>query len=118
MDDEFYEKKDLVKSAPKTYNEIQKLLLAIAVKDLLQKGMVLPVVPTPDRPMSLLLVSVYSFFKSGVPLHKKAAWREMGVEDIKTGRKYIVRAEELGLIESKRSTEDRRMELLFPLRLN
>lgn len=64
--------------------------------------------------MAMLLMKIYLAEKDGKPLHKKAAWREMGVEDIKTGRKYIARAEEKGLLKVVRSKEDRRMELLLP----
>jgi hypothetical protein len=70
--------------------------------------------PPADRFLTLLLLDVYCSFIAGVPLNKKSAWTAMGVEDIKTGRKYITRAQELGLIAVHRSDKDKRKELLCP----
>jgi hypothetical protein len=70
--------------------------------------------PTQDRFMTLLLLNVYLSSRADKPLHKKAAWKTMGVEDIKTGRKYIAEAERFGLIEAVQSSEDKRKELLRP----
>lgn len=70
--------------------------------------------PAPDRFMALLLMSVYAFDGEKRPLHKKAAWKIMGVQEVKTGRKYISAAQEAGFIEVRQSAEDKRKELLFP----
>jgi hypothetical protein len=70
--------------------------------------------PPVDQHMAILLVAVYALLKRREPLHKKIAWTLIGVNDVKTGRKYIARAEKLGLIEVVRSPVDRRKELLYP----
>jgi hypothetical protein len=48
------------------------------------------------------------------PLSKKEAWQFVGVRDVKTARTYVANAIELGLLKAVRSTEDRRVELLYP----
>lgn len=70
--------------------------------------------PRPDHAMTVLLLRTYEAFRSGKPLHKTAAWSDISMGDIKTGRKYIARAEQLGLIKIERSSEDRRKELIQP----
>jgi hypothetical protein len=70
--------------------------------------------PLPDIFMSRLLMSVYARSLQGDPLHKKAAISEMGVQDVKTGRKYLKLARRLGLIDERKSPLDRRKELLYP----
>jgi hypothetical protein len=70
--------------------------------------------PAPDRVLSLLMIKVYMCAQHGVPLSKKDAWQSIGIEDVRTGRKYISRAEQLGLLKVTRSKKDRRRELLLP----
>jgi hypothetical protein len=100
---------------PRTFDEGEKFLLAQGAKRLMGRvSFKAQLDPAPDHFMSLLLYSVYIAFKNGNPLYIKRAWIEMGVTDIKTGRKYIERAKELGLIGIARSDQDKRRELLFP----
>lgn len=67
-----------------------------------------------DRNLILLLFKVYFCAKRGDPLHKKAAWKSLGMQDIKTWRKYLSQALKLGLIEVMSSAVDRRKQLLYP----
>jgi hypothetical protein len=109
------EKKLWFEQVPRVFDEGEKLLLAQGAKRLMGRvSFGTQLRPAPDHFMSLLLYSVYAAFQNGMPLNIKRAWTEMGVADIKTGRKYIERAEELGLIGTARSAQDKRMELLFP----
>jgi hypothetical protein len=66
-----------------------------------------------DHTMSLLLINVYSRSLAGDPLNKVSAWKPLNI-DIKTGRKHIARAVELGLIKVSRSNIDKRVQLLEP----
>lgn len=98
----------------KSYTADQLLLLARTASFFSEYRWFPQIEPPPDSHMTALLINVYTFSKVGEPLHKKAAWKKMGLEDIKTGRKYITHAIKLGLIESRRSSEDKRRELLLP----
>jgi hypothetical protein len=98
-----------------TYNDQQKLMLAILAMHILSRDWVLPLTfPAPDRFMSKLILAVYSCALAGKPLTKRAAWRQTGLEDIKTARKYIAEAQEERWIKVVPSPEDRRRELLIP----
>ena len=100
---------------PPTYDDRQNQMLALKAIHLMNREWFpMLTVPAPDRFLSLLLLSTYAYFKAGSPLHKKAAWKQMGLETIKTGRKYIAEAERLGLIKIIPSKDDRRRELLYP----
>jgi DNA-binding MarR family transcriptional regulator len=71
--------------------------------------------PTPDNHMAALLISVYhSTTFVNRPINRKGVWLEMGVQDLKTARKYMKRAEDLGLVIIEQSPTDGRMELLHP----
>jgi hypothetical protein len=70
--------------------------------------------PPLDHFMVRLLLSVYFYGITGNDLWKKEAWVKTGLADIKTARKYIARAKELGLITFQRAEHDRRIELLVP----
>lgn len=91
----------------------QRLSLAMFARDMLNRkwfdGLIEPL---PDQNMMRLLLSVYFFDVTGNTLWKKIAWDTVGVADTKTARKYIVRAEEMGLIESRQSPNDKRIENL------
>jgi hypothetical protein len=98
---------------PKNLYNSQKVVSA-AIR-LTERTWLAPTVsPPPDHFMTRLLLSVYAAFIGAKPLYKKTAWMQTGLEDIKTGHKYIARAEQMGLIELARSTEDRRRELIYP----
>ncbi len=63
--------------------------------------------------MPLLLIGVY-MHANAKPLNKKMVASFIGVEDVKTARKYVSLGMEMGLIEVRRSPTDGRKELLFP----
>jgi DNA-binding MarR family transcriptional regulator len=96
------------------YHDQQYALLAVEAVRLMSYVWFGTRAAAADRYMSALLMNVYAFSMIGKPLSKKGAWRQMGVQDIKTGRKYISGALKMGLIESVQSTEDQRMDLLYP----
>jgi hypothetical protein len=64
--------------------------------------------------MARLLIFVDVFSSVEQPLSKKKAWSLVGVSDVKTARKYVTRAIELGLVEVVRSEHDKRVENLLP----
>jgi len=98
-----------------TFNDYQKLMLTILAMDILAWEWMLPLTyPPPDRFMTTLVLAVYSCDLSGKPLNKRAAWRQIGCEDIKTARKYIAKAQEKKWIKVVQSPVDRRNELLVP----
>ncbi|CAN0400830.1 unnamed protein product, partial [Phaeothamnion confervicola] len=70
--------------------------------------------PEVERYMISLLVSAITAQEAGTPLTKKAAVAAMGVEDVKTARKYVQLAEREGLLEASPSPDDKRKELLYP----
>lgn len=98
-----------------THNDYQKLMLAILAMDTLSREWLLTATfPPPDRYMTMLILAVYSCDLAGKPLNKKAAWRQTGLDDIKTARRYIAEAQEERWIKVIQSPEDRRRELLIP----
>ncbi|MEA2889564.1 MAG: hypothetical protein QOI05_357 [Bradyrhizobium sp.] len=99
---------------PPAYQAASLYLLAREAVGLMTREWFQLFVPAPDRVMSLLLLSVYSSFLAGRPLHKKAATREMGLSEIKSGRKYIALAEAHGFVKVIASPDDHRKELLYP----
>lgn len=69
--------------------------------------------------MAALLLRVYFFAEQGDPVSKKDAWKAIGIEDARTGRKYLSAAIGDGLLLATRSQHDKRKELLLPTkRLN
>jgi hypothetical protein len=70
--------------------------------------------PPADTHMARLLFSVYVFGVTGNALWKKIAWDQTGLADIKTARKYVAKAVEIGLVEVRQSKDDKRIELLYP----
>jgi hypothetical protein len=95
-------------------NGVQYLMLAARlIKDFDYPWFESATNPRPDQHMVRLLFNTYFFEMFGC-ISKKDAWQLIGVADIKTARKYVQRAEEAGLIESFRSDEDKRVELLAP----
>lgn len=97
------------------YNTDQNLLLALeALQVMKRRWFVQSIKPAPDRFMSLLLLSVYAHAMFKMPLGKKSAGLEIEAQDVKTGRKYINQAMQMGLIEVKKSPNDKRLDLLHP----
>lgn len=70
--------------------------------------------PAPDPTMTRLLLGVYIFHLASRPLEKKRAGELSGAQDVKTGRKYIVLAEDQGLISVRTAEWDKRLDLLTP----
>jgi hypothetical protein len=98
----------------RTYDDRQFLALAtFATRNLTREWFANLCAPPPDTIMSMLLLHVYAASKAGSPLHKKAVWKQIGLEDIKKGRKYVALAEEAGWIEIASSPDDQRRDLLL-----
>jgi hypothetical protein len=91
----------------------KKHLTAVAYK-LMTRRWLATLEPPPDRVMGVLLMHVVISAEQGCPMNKKDAWKSLGIEDVRTGRKYITRAQQLGFLEVTRSDKDRRKELLLP----
>lgn len=70
--------------------------------------------PPPDRQVATLFFAIYFHAEMGMHLSKKQAWKSLEFADIKTARKHISNAEELGLIKVMRSKKDKRVDLLAP----
>jgi hypothetical protein len=105
----------LVSRTREPYNEAQMTMLAYGALRFLKRRWFYGLIePTPDQYMAALLISVYHTANFGRPINRKGASIEMGVDDLKTARKYMKRAEELGLIVIQQSPTDKRMELLSP----
>ena len=68
----------------------------------------------PDIKMATFLMGIYFQAEQGDPLNKKEAWKYVGIEDARTGRKYISKAQRDGLLTVVRSEDDKRKELLLP----
>jgi tetratricopeptide (TPR) repeat protein len=61
-----------------------------------------------------LVLGVYTASSRGELVHKKAAAAVMGVEDVRTARKYVALAEEEGLLTATPAPDDKRKEILQP----
>jgi DNA-binding MarR family transcriptional regulator len=61
---------------------------------------------------TLLMLTIYGVQKEGLLMSKKDAMREIGAEHVATVKRYVTRAEELGMLRVEQSHLDRRIELL------
>lgn len=61
-----------------------------------------------------LLLRAYQANTQGQPIHKKAAAAALGVEDVRTARKYVDLVERHGLLSAVADAKDKRKELLVP----
>ncbi len=93
------------------------LVLAKHALSVMERHWFAPTSPKRDQTMTRLLMNVYLCAHEGQPIHIKTAGQRLGVEDIKTARKYIFKAIELGLIRKERDKPDRRRFLLLPTEL-
>lgn len=90
------------------------LLRGHAALALIERHWFAAILPKSDSQLARLVLRIYLAAAEGKPLHKKAAWNALGIQDVKTGRRYLAMAEDLGLIQFERSPDDQRRELLYP----
>ena len=98
-----------------TISDKQRLEVAVRAYALCRYGIFgAEIYPNPDIPMACLLLAVYAYHLEGKPLEKKRAGGLTGTLDVKTGRKYIKLAEQMGLIKTQKASWDKRLNLLMP----
>jgi hypothetical protein len=97
-----------------TWREIDRLRSVQSPLHILNRQWFRDLDPPPDIFLARLLMNVYGRSLERRPLQKKEAQDQIGVRDLKTQRRYIALAQQRGLIYTKRATEDKRKQLLFP----
>ncbi len=94
----------------------QKVIVALNLQSLVKRQWFASFIdPAPEHGLRVLLLVVYAYcLVGGSSLSKRNTWQLMQGEDIKTARKHMMQAQQLGLIKISTSKKDKRVDLIEP----